>query len=233
MELTSQQVDFTEVNTKEKNLGKVSRSVKEWVNQQLRVKRQQNNDSVAGNNSQQSCYEFSKNGFIYHDKITFTKLTANFIKVICSMMIFMCLFTNQLQAQQRPNINPISGGYAVTSGFGSRIHPFSKKQTKHRGIDFRTPMGTPVFATADGVVLKVASELTGYGNHIKIAHGSAYETLYAHLSKIMVKENEKVKKGQLIGYTGNSGRSSSPHLHYEVRKSGQSVDPVNYLELSK
>ena len=90
-------------------------------------------------------------------------------------------------------------------------------------------MGTPVYATADGIILKTESKETGYGNRIIIKHDDQFESDYAHLSEFYVIENQQVKKGELIGLTGNSGASTLPHLHYEVRKNGKSVDPEEYL----
>ncbi|MGB0525511.1 MAG: M23 family metallopeptidase [Flammeovirgaceae bacterium] len=143
--------------------------------------------------------------------------------------IFFFLTSSVVKAQHVPGTNPIGGGYVVSSGFGMRMHPISKKEQMHRGIDFKVPVGTPVFATANGIVKRVKYSKTGYGKSIIISHGSSYETLYAHLSKINVKEHEEVKKGQVIGFSGNTGHSSNPHLHYEIRKYGSPINPARYL----
>ncbi|MCE1201468.1 MAG: M23 family metallopeptidase [Bacteroidia bacterium] len=118
---------------------------------------------------------------------------------------------------------------AITSHYGVRLDPFYKVYKFHEGVDFSTPVGTEVFATGDGVVESVDRNYFGYGNTIIINHGFGYQTLYAHLSSFSVKRGEKVKRGQKIGKTGNTGKSTSPHLHYEVRKGGRPVNPINFF----
>lgn len=129
-----------------------------------------------------------------------------------------------------PAIQPLSGKNLRRgiSGFGSRIHPIYKIRKMHAGIDFSAPTGTPVYATGNGKVVKASSD-HGYGRHIEIDHGFGYKTLYAHLSKYAVKKGKKVKRGDLIGYVGNTGASTGPHLHYEVLKNGRAVNPVNFF----
>jgi len=127
-----------------------------------------------------------------------------------------------------PAIRPIKNMYNVTSGFGMRMHPILKVWRRHEGVDITAPRGTPVYATADGVVSRKQSP-SGYGTNIIIEHGYSYETLYAHLSKKVVKPGQKVKRGQLIGHVGNTGFSLGSHLHYEVWKSGKPVNPVHYF----
>lgn len=117
----------------------------------------------------------------------------------------------------------------VTSGFGWRIHPIYKTQEFHPGLDFPSNQGTPVYATGNGKVEFANFDNSGYGLHIIINHGFGYQTLYAHLSKISVKVGEKVKRGQLIGYVGSTGLSTAPHLHYEVIKNNEKVNPINYI----
>jgi murein DD-endopeptidase MepM/ murein hydrolase activator NlpD len=127
-----------------------------------------------------------------------------------------------------PAIRPIKNMYNVTSGFGMRIHPVLKTYRRHTGVDITAPRGTPVYATADGIVsrLQAASD---YGTNVLIDHGFSYQTLYAHLSKKTVKPGQKVKRGELIGYVGNTGLSMGPHLHYEVWKNGTPVNPVQFF----
>jgi len=132
-----------------------------------------------------------------------------------------------------PSIKPISKDelnreMRLMSGFGMRFHPIHKVLKMHLGLDFVAPVGTPVQVTGNGTVTRVARERTGYGNWVMVDHGFGYETLYAHLHDINVRVGEKVVKGQLIGTVGNSGTSTSPHLHYEVRKHGRHVNPINY-----
>lgn len=116
----------------------------------------------------------------------------------------------------------------MASGYGWRNDPFTKARKRHWGMDFTAPRGTPVYATGDGVITRVDQGAPGYGKHIKIDHGYGYVTLYAHLSKYNVKRRQKVKRGDLIGFVGNTGRSKAPHLHYEIIKNGTKINPINF-----
>ena len=98
----------------------------------------------------------------------------------------------------------------------------------HWGMDFSAPKGTPVYATGDGVVTRADNNASGYGNHIRIDHGYGYVSLYAHLYKYNVRKNQKVKRGDLIGFVGSSGRSEAPHCHYEIFKDGNRINPINF-----
>ncbi|MEW6773962.1 MAG: peptidoglycan DD-metalloendopeptidase family protein [Bacteroidota bacterium] len=117
----------------------------------------------------------------------------------------------------------------VTSGFGWRVHPIYKTQEFHPGLDFPSNQGTPVYATGNGKVEFASMDNSGYGLHVIINHGFGYQTLYGHLSKLAVRVGEKVKRGQLIGYVGSTGLSTAPHLHYEVIKNNEKVNPINYI----
>lgn len=125
-----------------------------------------------------------------------------------------------------PSVMPVAGLY--TSGFGHRISPFTGKQAMHSGIDLSAPIGTLVRAPADGIVTKVEND-PGYGKVLVISHGYGYSTLYAHNSKILVKVGQRVKRGEGISEVGNTGRSTGPHLHYEVRLNGLEVNPIKYI----
>lgn len=127
-----------------------------------------------------------------------------------------------------PAIRPMKNIHSVTSGFGRRYHPILKTMRMHTGVDIAAPKGTPIYATADGRVTSQTGG-SGYGITVVINHGYSYQSLYAHLSKKVVKPGEKVKRGQLIGYVGNTGLSFGPHLHYEVIKGGVKVNPVHYF----
>lgn len=127
-----------------------------------------------------------------------------------------------------PAIRPLKNMYSITSGFGRRYHPILKRLRVHTGVDITAPKGTPVYATADGTVTS-ESPGGGYGLVVVINHGYSYKTLYAHLSKKAVKPGQKVKRGQVIGYVGSTGMSTGSHLHYEVIKGGQRVNPVYYF----
>jgi murein DD-endopeptidase MepM/ murein hydrolase activator NlpD len=116
----------------------------------------------------------------------------------------------------------------MASGFGYRTDPFTKARKMHEGMDFTAKSGTPIYATGDGVVAKADNKASGYGNHIVIRHGFGYETLYAHLSKYNTRAGQRVKRGDIIGYVGSTGRSEAPHLHYEVLKDKKVVNPLNF-----
>jgi murein DD-endopeptidase MepM/ murein hydrolase activator NlpD len=129
-----------------------------------------------------------------------------------------------------PAIQPVKNEdlKRMASGFGYRSDPFTKIRKFHYGMDFTAKSGTPIYATGDGVVLKADNSLSGYGNHIEINHGYGYVTLYAHLSKYNCKRGQKVKRGDVIGYVGSTGRSEAPHLHYEVIKGKEKINPLNF-----
>lgn len=116
----------------------------------------------------------------------------------------------------------------LTSDYGMRTHPVLGGRRAHNGIDLASPTGTPIYATADGIVSK-AEWFGGYGNYIQIEHGSDLQTRYGHLSRYAVESGQRVRKGDLIGYVGSTGRSTGPHLHYEVRIAGQAVNPIPYM----
>lgn len=130
-----------------------------------------------------------------------------------------------------PAIQPVSNKELkrLSSGFGYRIDPFTKIKKMHPGTDFSLPTGSPVYATGDGVIKFARRSFGGYGNQIEIDHGFGYRTKYAHLNEFLVKKGQRVKRGQIIAYSGNSGRSTAPHLHYEVIKDGKKINPVNYF----
>jgi len=123
---------------------------------------------------------------------------------------------------------PIEDLSYIASGYGMRIHPIHKIPKFHAGMDFTSKIGTPIHATGDGTVSFADYSTNGYGMHVIVDHGFDYETLYGHLSELKVRNGQKVKRGDVIGLVGNSGLSSGPHLHYEVHKSGEAVDPANY-----
>ncbi len=129
-----------------------------------------------------------------------------------------------------PAIQPIRNENLrqIASGFGYRSDPFTKVRKFHAGMDFSAKSGTPIYATGDGFVNRADNTASGYGNHIVIRHGFGYETLYGHLSKYNVRSGQKVKRGDIIGYVGSTGRSEAPHLHYEVHKNGEVVNPLNF-----
>lgn len=129
-----------------------------------------------------------------------------------------------------PAILPVSNNdlTRTASGFGLRIHPIYKIIKFHNGMDFTAPAGTEVYATGNGIVKEVNSSQRGLGKHIIIDHGFGYQSVYAHLSNFNVRGNQRVQRGDVIGYVGNTGTSVANHLHYEIKLNGQNVDPVNY-----
>lgn len=130
-----------------------------------------------------------------------------------------------------PAIQPVSNEELIrlASGFGYRVHPVYKVKKLHTGIDFSAPIGTPIYATADGTIEEVNVSFSGYGKTLIIEHGFGFKTRYAHMHQFAVKEGEKVKRGQVIGYVGNTGTSTASHLHYEVIKNGSKINPVHYF----
>ena len=116
----------------------------------------------------------------------------------------------------------------MASGYGWRIDPFTKARKKHFGMDFTAPRGTPIYATGDGVVKRADNSASGFGKHVRIDHGFGYVSLYAHMSKYNVRKGQKIKRGDIIGFVGSTGRSQAPHLHYEILKNQEKINPINF-----
>ena len=130
-----------------------------------------------------------------------------------------------------PAIQPVANKdlKRIGSGFGVRIDPIYKVPRMHEGIDFTAPIGTPIYATGNGTVSLVDYGSRDYGNHVILTHGYGYQTLYGHMSRVKVKIGQKVNRGDVIGYVGNSGKSTGPHCHYEVIKNGRKINPINFF----
>ena len=130
-----------------------------------------------------------------------------------------------------PSIQPVSNKNLnrIGSGFGYRIDPVYKDRRPHQGLDFTAPQGTPIYATADGTVKEVGFTTSGFGNRVVINHGFGYETLYGHMYRFKARVGQRVKRGEVIGYVGNTGKSTGPHCHYEVHRGGRPVDPIYYF----
>jgi murein DD-endopeptidase MepM/ murein hydrolase activator NlpD len=130
-----------------------------------------------------------------------------------------------------PAIQPISNKELkrVASGFGYRIDPVYKTVRFHAGLDFTAPQGTPIYATANGVAKVAGNAGNGYGNYVILDHGYGYETLYGHMFRVKIKNKTRVKRGEIIGYVGSTGKSTGPHCHYEVHKNGRPIDPVYFF----
>lgn len=129
-----------------------------------------------------------------------------------------------------PNGYPMEHYNRISADYGYRVHPLFFTRHLHTGVDFATAIGTPVYATADGVVNAASFSTSGYGYLVKIDHSLGFMTYYAHLNKIVVQKGMFVKRGQLIAYSGNTGQSTGPHLHYEIRFLGNVIDPKNFME---
>jgi murein DD-endopeptidase MepM/ murein hydrolase activator NlpD len=129
-----------------------------------------------------------------------------------------------------PSSKPVDN-MMLTSSFGVRSDPFNGRRRAHKGIDIPGPVGTPIYATADGIVGR-SQWVGGYGNLVDINHGNGIETRYGHMSKLIVAPNQRVRRGQVIGLMGSTGRSTGSHLHYEVRIDGEAVNPIPFIQSS-
>jgi murein DD-endopeptidase MepM/ murein hydrolase activator NlpD len=127
-----------------------------------------------------------------------------------------------------PSRMPVEG-VKLTSSYGMRVHPVLGGRRAHKGIDLAGPIGTPIYATADGVVSK-AEWFSSYGLYVSLEHGGALQTRYGHMSRLNVANGQRVRKGDIIGFIGTTGRSTGPHLHYEVRVNGEAVNPLPYMQ---
>lgn len=130
-----------------------------------------------------------------------------------------------------PAIQPVSNRDLdrIASGFGMRIDPVYGTPKMHKGLDFTAPQGTPIYATGDGKVIKAGYDESGYGNHVIINNGYGYETLYGHMARVKARAGQEVKRGEVIGWVGSTGKSTGPHCHYEVHINGREVDPVYFF----
>jgi murein DD-endopeptidase MepM/ murein hydrolase activator NlpD len=130
-----------------------------------------------------------------------------------------------------PAIQPVANKdlERIASGFGYRIDPVYKTTKMHAGIDFTAPRGTPIYATADGTVDLAGNVGNGFGNHVIINHGYGYQTLYGHMYRVKARTGQKVKRGEVIGYVGSTGKSTGPHCHYEVHFRGDKIDPIYFF----
>ena len=129
-----------------------------------------------------------------------------------------------------PTIQPISNSdlKRMASGYGWSTDPFTKKRKRHWGMDFSAERGSPIYATGDGKISRADNRAAGFGNHVRIDHGFGYVSIYAHMDNISVRRGNRVKRGDIIGYVGSSGRSVAPHLHYEITKDGKKINPINF-----
>lgn len=178
-------------------------------------------------------YESMSNGELL--KSTAMKLDEVERKLHAQSLSFKELVTTAKKRERRlaslPAIQPVNNKELkrMVSGYGWRIDPVYGTRKMHWGLDFTADIGTDVYSTGDGVVEKIEVNSWGYGREIVIDHGFGYKTRYAHLSSFLVKEGDTIKRGDLIGLVGNSGKSTGPHLHYEVEKDGHKVNPINFF----
>jgi murein DD-endopeptidase MepM/ murein hydrolase activator NlpD len=130
-----------------------------------------------------------------------------------------------------PAIQPVSNKQLnrIASGFGMRIDPVYGTPKMHKGLDFTAAQGTPIYATGDGIVITAEGAAGGYGNHVEINHGYGYQTLYGHMVRIKVRRGQRIKRGEIIGWVGSTGKSTGPHCHYEVKINGANVNPVYFF----
>ncbi|MBU3927970.1 MAG: M23 family metallopeptidase [Bacteroidetes bacterium] len=166
--------------------------------------------------------------------------TAKKLDVLASQMyvqsksfdeVFEMARNKEIMLASIPAIQPVSNTNLkrLSSFYGYRIDPIYKINKFHAGVDFSAPRGTPIYSSGSGKVIRTSKASRGYGNTITIDHGFGYQTFYAHIQDIKVKIGEEVKRGQLIGTVGNTGKSTAPHLHYEVKKNGHTVNPIYYF----
>ncbi len=180
-------------------------------------------------------YNFEQiQGTIITILISKSSISMKKIVLMTSMLLVMLIYgasaIEQIAKLEPPSRLPVeNGNMLISSGFGMRTHPIKKVKIMHRGVDFRVPKGTPIYATSNGTVEVIAYHKKGHGKFIKIKHDENYQSLYANLSKYEVKEGDFVKKGDIIGYSGNTGASTGPHLHYEVYKDGKVVNPKDFF----
>jgi murein DD-endopeptidase MepM/ murein hydrolase activator NlpD len=139
--------------------------------------------------------------------------------------------TQDVKLASLPAIQPVSNKQLnrIASGFGMRIDPVYGTPKMHKGLDFTAPQGTPIYATGNGIVKVSGSTGNGFGNHVVINHGYGYETLYGHMYRIKARQGQRIKRGEVIGWVGSTGKSTGPHCHYEVHINGHEVDPVYFF----
>ncbi|RYZ29975.1 MAG: M23 family metallopeptidase [Chitinophagaceae bacterium] len=173
-----------------------------------------------------------ENQLIYSIDTTISKLRARISAQQKSYDQVLKLINNKEELlASTPAIQPVSNKdlNRIASGFGYRVDPVYKTIKLHAGLDFAAPQGTPIYATADGTIKLAGFSDGGYGNHVVINHGYGYETVYGHMVRIKARTGQRIKRGEIIGWVGSTGKSTGPHCHYEVHKNGQKLDPVYFF----
>jgi murein DD-endopeptidase MepM/ murein hydrolase activator NlpD len=194
------------------------------------------NGGVGGHDKYEYLNSYSNSGKFIKDQLI--KVDNLNRKYDLQMKSLDTLYSIALKREKRlasvPSIKPVEADklrkdLEYLSGFGIRLHPVHKVRKFHKGIDFTAPEGTNIQATGDGKVIKVERGGRGYGNNVTIDHGFGFQTLYAHMLSINVREGQSINKGEVIGKVGSTGTSTAPHLHYEVHINGEAVNPINYV----
>ena len=174
----------------------------------------------------------AENQLIYAIDTTISKLRARITSQQKSYDEVLKLINNKEELlASTPAIQPVANKdlNRIASGFGYRVDPVYKTIKLHAGLDFAAPQGTPIYATANGSIKVAGFSDGGYGNHVVINHGYGYETVYGHMVRIKARAGQRIKRGEIIGWVGSTGKSTGPHCHYEVHKNGQKVDPVYFF----
>lgn len=176
--------------------------------------------------------DISTLGTIFTERMTLLKEKVAKQDSIVDKIVWRFV-TNSAEINRIPSIQPVNNPTLrlLATSFGSRVNPFYKSRTMHNGVDYTVPIGTAVFATADGVVSRVEMGGTTTGTSVTIDHGDGYETFYAFLSRSSVRVGMRIRRGDIIAFSGDNGLSYAPHLHYEVRKNGRPVNPLDYMFL--
>lgn len=231
MYLSTNQILYIENDLKSKGLSKsrITSEIIDHVCCQVEEHMKQGLDfSIAYSESLRA---FNDEGFIDLKKELNQPAKRIWSKKIVTSGIAACilLFVFVVDAQDRPEVHPLGSENRISSKFGMRIHPITKKEKFHRGVDMPTPIGTPIKVAATGFISEV-KESKGYGKYVIVKHDEEFETLYATLSDVKVSVGDRVLKGEVIALSGNSGVSTAPHLHYEVLRNGKNVDPKNYFD---
>ncbi len=178
---------------------------------------------VSGMDDNELAYSLAVTLNTLNNRISFQEKSYNDIAGMLKNKELLLSCTPAIQPVNNKDLNRIA------SGFGYRIDPVYKTVKMHEGLDFSAPQGTPIYATANGTIKLSGNVGNGYGNHVIINHNFGYETLYGHMTRIKVRAGQKVKRGEVIGWVGSTGKSTGPHLHYEVHKNGRPVDPIYFF----
>ncbi len=189
------------------------------------------NSGIAGKNRYKELEGFNNSDLVINTSKRVDQLTKELTVQSKSLDQILALAKSKEKLLAAiPAIQPVRNENLkrMASGFGYRNDPFTKVRKMHEGMDFTAKSGTPIYATGEGVIERADNAASGFGNHVVIRHGFGYETLYAHLSQYKCKIGQHIKRGDIIGYVGSTGRSEAPHCHYEVHKDGKVVNPLNF-----